>query len=294
MKIYIANKMSGIPEYNFPWFDRARDYINSLGHEAISPADCDRAEGFDGTGEVPANMSMEECLRRDFKILVDGQTEAIAFGPAWTDSRGARAERTVGQYTGLSFYRVDPDNDIFYKEMVIGLAGYARAGKDTVARMITEYRFEQRSFATPLKQCLAALNPFDGEDYNTRVSDQLHHGGWEYAKTIPEIRSLLQRLGTEAGRDVLGQDVWVNALFNTPNNGRLVISDVRFPNEAAAIKARGGLLWRVLRPGAGPANDHMSEVALDDYEFDGIIHNYGDIADLQIAVKEIVDAAIHS
>ena len=296
MRIYIANKMSGIPEYNFPWFDRARDYINSLGHEAISPADCDRAEGFDGTGEVPANMSMEECLRRDFKILVDGQTEAIAFGPLWTDSRGARAERTVGQYTGLSFYRVDPDNDIFYKEFVIGLAGYARAGKDTVAKMITEYEFEQRSFAAPLKQALYNLNPLVDvvDDVSCRVADLVDSVGWERAKSSPGVRSLLQRLGTEAGRNVLGQDVWVNALFNTPNKGRLVISDVRFPNEAQAIKARGGLLWRVERPGFGPANDHMSEVALDGYAYDGVIQNTGDINDLQISVKEVIDAALRT
>ena len=112
MKIYIANKMTGMPEYNFPWFDRARDYLVSLGHEPVSPADLDKEEGFYGHGEVPANMSMEACLKRDFRALVNGM-DAIAFGPDWNDSRGARAERTVGQYIGLPFYRVDPDTDTF-------------------------------------------------------------------------------------------------------------------------------------------------------------------------------------
>jgi Domain of unknown function (DUF4406) len=289
MKIYIANKMTGIEEYNFPWFDRARDYLNSLGHEAVSPADLDKDEGFNGTGDVPANMSMEACLRRDFRVIVN-DIDAIAFGPLWADSRGARAERTVGQYIGLPFYRIDPDSSTFYKEFVIGLAGYARAGKDTVAQMIVQHGFEQRSFATPLKEALYALNPL--LVFPLRVQDVVDDCGWEEAKSRSEVRSLLQRLGTEAGRNVLGQDVWVNALFNTPNKGRLVISDVRFPNEAQAIKARGGLLWRVERPGTGPANAHMSETALDGYDYDGIIDNTGDLDELEITVKNVVSKAI--
>ena len=302
MKIYIANKMTGLYNYNFEWFDRARDYLIELGHDPVSPADLDRVEGFDGNGPTPSNMTLEACLRRDFAAICDG-VEAIAFGPHWSDSRGARAERVMGQTIGCSMWRIDPDINSFYKEITIGLAGYARSGKDTVAQMITEYEFEQRSFAAPLKECLAALNPIVEADevivgpdgyvpVPRRISGSLREGGWELAKTNPEVRSLLQRLGTEAGRNVLGQNIWVDALFNQPSNGRIVISDVRFPNEAAAIKARGGLVWRVIRPGYGPVNNHPSETAIDDFNFDGEILNDGDLGQLQVRVKEIVGAAI--
>lgn len=293
MRIYIANKMTGLYNFNFDWFDRARDYLISMGHDPVSPADLDRVEGFDGDGEVPANMSLENCLRRDFAAICDG-VEAIAFGPHWADSRGARAERIMGQAIGCSMWRVDPDINSFYKEITIGLAGYARAGKDTVAKMVTEYEFEQRSFAKPLKDALYALNPLVDQvgDVTCRIDDLVDSVGWEQAKSSPEVRSLLQRLGTEAGRNVLGQNIWVDALFNQPSNGRIVISDVRFPNEAAAIKLRGGLVWRVERPGYGPVNTHASETAIDDFPYDGVIVNDGDLGQLQVRVKEIVHAAI--
>jgi hypothetical protein len=299
VKIYIANKMTGIEDYNFPWFDRARDYLNELGHDAVSPADLDKAEGFNGEGEAPENMTLEACLRRDFAVIVGGggQTpcDAMAFGPDWAKSTGAPRERMVAQWTGCSMWRVDPDQDVFYKELTIGLAGYARAGKDTVAQMITTYGFEQRSFAAPLKNSLYALDPLidvtDG--VSCRVAEIVDAVGWENAKSSPEIRQLLQRLGTEAGRKVLGQDVWVNALFTDASAGRIVVSDVRFPNEAAAIKARGGLVWRVQRPGTEPVNAHPSETAIDDWDYDGYVMNDGDIGQLEVKVKEIVSAAIN-
>lgn len=291
MRIYIANKMTGIPEYNFPWFDRARDYLIELGHDPLSPADLDKAEGFNGSGEAPEDMTLEACLRRDF-LAIANECDAIAFGPRWAESTGAPKERFVGQAIGCGMYRVDPDARTFYKELVIGLAGYARAGKDTVAQMITDYGFEQRSFAKPLKDCLAALNPMCDPGTTLRIKDLLEFSDWEGAKTAPEVRQLLQRLGTEAGRNVLGQNIWVDALFNAPSDGRIVVSDVRFPNEAAAIKARGGLVWRVERPGYGPVNNHPSETAIDDFDYDGHIVNDGDLAQLEVRVKEVVGVAV--
>lgn len=290
MRIYIANAMTGMPNYNFDWFDRARDYLVSLGHDPISPADMDRDVGFDGEGEAPAEMTLASCLRRDFAAITD--CDAIAFGPDWATSRGARAERQIGGHIGCQFWRVDPDAGYFYREAIIGLAGYARAGKDTVAQIVKQHGFEQRAFAAPLKACLAALDPIVlayGPHDMQRLSDYLNaDSGWEAAKSEPEVRQLLQRLGTEAGRNILGDDVWVNALFQTPSRGRLVISDVRFPNEAAAIRDRGGVLVRITRPGHGPVNGHPSETALDDYDFDAEILNDGEIADLKPAIDSLV------
>jgi hypothetical protein len=60
----------------------------------------------------------------------------------------------------------------------------------------------------------------------------------------------------------------------------MAVSDCRYPNEAAAIRARGGLVLRVERPGVEPINAHRSEVALDGFDFDAVIDNDGSIEDL--------------
>ncbi len=281
MKLYLANKMNGIPEYNFPWFDRNRDYLQYLGHEVVSPADIDRQEGFTTDLDFTEN-DWYAALRRDFSVI-SLECDGIAFGPDWANSRGARAERAVGTLLGMPFYRVDAEYNVFYREMIIGLAGYAQSGKDTVASiLVNDHHFHRIAFADIMKEMLYRLDPVIGmksDDSFHRVSDLVSAYGWEKAKESKEVRSLLQRLGTEAGRELFGEDHWVNICFeqNLSANGWLVVSDVRFPNEADAIRNRGGKVYRVRRPGYGPVNFHASETSLDDYEFDGYIENSGAI-----------------
>lgn len=182
---------------------------------------------------------------------------------------------------------------------IIGLSGYAQAGKDSVGRVLVQmYGFERIAFADVLREVLYRLNPVvrHSDGRISRVAKLVDKIGWDQAKQWSEVRKLLQRLGTEAGREVLGQDVWVNAaLAQIKPGGKYVITDVRFPNEADAIKAAGGEVWRILRrgepgaPGTGPANDHPSETALNGYLFDrGIIA--GTMRELVNAVVETMDA----
>jgi hypothetical protein len=106
--------------------------------------------------------------------------------------------------------------------------------------------------------------------------------GWEQAKTIPEVRILLQRFGTEAGRELHGEDVWISkTLDNLPDGSKVVIPDVRYPNEADAIRASGGTVVRIERPGYASVNSHISESAMDDYSFDGVILNDKDVESLR-------------
>jgi hypothetical protein len=123
-------------------------------------------------------------------------------------------------------------------------------------------------------------------------------------------RQFLQNLGTEAMRDGLHTNVWVNALFadykgiitepakfggtaigEYPN---WVITDMRFPNEMDAVKQREGITIRVVRDYAlrggpeDPKNQHPSETALDDSHFDYEIINDGTIEDLIEKVREIL------
>jgi hypothetical protein len=105
-------------------------------------------------------------------------------------------------------------------------------------------------------------------------------------------------------RDGLHKNVWVNALMADYKPGPFypdvpaedhaklpnwIITDTRFPNEAQAIKDKGGMVIKVDRPGVGPVNGHPSEDALKDYNFDYVIHNNGSINDLDKKVIEFIN-----
>lgn len=168
--------------------------------------------------------------------------------------------------------------------MIIGLSGFARSGKDTAADFMHGYR--RRSFATPIRWALLTLNPLIAPGVTVR--NAVDRDGWDVAKvTYPELRRLLQVLGTEVGRQLLGDDVWVHlALRGLNPDDRVVFTDVRFPNEAQAIKDLGGQVWRITRPGVLEHNAHQSESALNEWDFDKYIHNDGSLADLAWRVGE--------
>lgn len=125
------------------------------------------------------------------------------------------------------------------------------------------------------------------------------------------VRELLQLIGTEAMRNVIHFDVWVNALMSEYNSNNIeqkpnwIITDVRFPNELEAIKNRQGITIRVNRddyifdnegkriiPSKSYVNtpivQHSSETALDEAEFDYTIDNNGTIEELIEQVKQIL------
>lgn len=178
--------------------------------------------------------------------------------------------------------------------MIIGLSGYARSGKDSVAEvLVEEYGFIRLAFADKLRQALYALNPYIGHTGNGgRVFLQtvVDGYGWDGVKDTrwgPEVRRLLQRMGTEAGRNVLGENVWVNAAaLDVGESGNYVFTDCRFINEARVIVGKRGEVWRITRPGVEPANDHISEIGLDNYGFNRIILNDQDLDTLRLKVKE--------
>lgn len=168
--------------------------------------------------------------------------------------------------------------------MIVGLSGYARSGKDTVADLLRDH--ERRAFADAMREALYALNPIikDG----IRLHEALYEcKGWEVAKTaFPEIRRLLQVLGTEVGRQMIDEDVWVTMTTqDLKPTDDVVFADVRFPNEAQAIKDLGGQIWRVNRPGTHAINAHASESAMDNWPFDAIITNDGTLEDLMGQVE---------
>lgn len=172
--------------------------------------------------------------------------------------------------------------------MIIGLSGYARSGKDTAAEvLVEEFGFKRVAFADKLREVLYALDPiilWDDEWHRMKgvpeymplkwIIDEWGWDGYKATGWSKHIRKLLQRLGTEAGRYVLGENVWVDAAFASGAD-RIVVTDCRFVNEATAIKHRGGEVWRINRHGVGPINDHVSETGLDNWPFDLTLFNGG-------------------
>jgi len=172
--------------------------------------------------------------------------------------------------------------------MIIGLAGYAQSGKNTVADILVDYHgFTQLAFAQPIKDFLYAINPLVACSPSGYLQGLVDRDGWDKAKQEPQVRMLLQNTGV-AGRELIDDYLWVAMTLSQikdPQEERYVITDVRFPNEAAAIKAQGGQIWKVERPGVEPVNGHISETAMDPWVFDETILNDGTIEDLKNKIK---------
>jgi hypothetical protein len=178
----------------------------------------------------------------------------------------------------------------------VGLHGFAGVGKDTVAMILAEYGYNRVAFADVLREALYVLNPvilFHPYGEDQRVQDLVDRHGWDKAKRdYEEIRRMLQVLGTEVGREMISQDVWVNAAFKKLDaDKKYVFTDVRFENEHHAIDSRLGLLIKISRPGVGPTNDHKSENGLPDQWFDAQIVNDGTVKDLHTKVARILALA---
>jgi hypothetical protein len=141
---------------------------------------------------------------------------------------------------------------------IIAFTGLAGSGKSTAAAHLVKHRgFTRLRFAGPLKAMMAALGltPAQVDGNEKEVPCELLGG-----KTP---RYAMQTIGTEWGRDLIDSNLWINAfnaaLAKVAAGVPVVIDDCRFPNEADAVRAAGGILVRIERPGAGTASVHSSE-----------------------------------
>jgi hypothetical protein len=169
--------------------------------------------------------------------------------------------------------------------MIIGLSGYARSGKDEVAKILVEdYGYKRVAFADKIRDLLLETNPQVKDGF--RVESVVGAYGWDQAKVLfPEIRNLLQRLGVGA-RNIFGDEFWIGQVFQSMDTtSNYVITDVRFENEAMMLKLMGGQLWRIKRPGVEPVNNHVSESDLDGYKVDKILKNEGTLEELRTLVR---------
>lgn len=165
------------------------------------------------------------------------------------------------------------------KKIVIGINGIKRAGKDTAAIYLRHHlRADVTTlyWAGLLKRVAAMLLGLP-EDYffDDKAKDELFLVGPGVYMTG---REFLQKLGTECLRDVIHQDFWIQRVLREIDAAYaqyILIPDTRFPNEYAAIKNLGGYVIRVVRPQVETGDMHISETALDGYDFDDVIDNSG-------------------
>ena len=116
---YLAGPMRGLPYYNFPAFDAARDTLRAKGWDVVSPADLDRAHGFDamrlppGTdwSRIPEGFDLPACVRRDVDALT--RCDALVFLPGdWTKSTGGKGEFAVALWARKPVYQLSPDGSL--------------------------------------------------------------------------------------------------------------------------------------------------------------------------------------
>ena len=179
--------------------------------------------------------------------------------------------------------------------MIVGFGYEKRSGKDTAGRRLVEHHgFRRLAFADRLKAAGALICGFSEEQCHGALKDVADEfwgftPGWFF-----------QQFGTEVCR-VIDPDTWVKVvarvLAKTPLWVNVVLTDVRYPNEADLIRRAGGFVVRVDRPGlerrAGEeagrrSGDHTSERALVGYNFDAVLLNDGTLAELDARVDAML------
>ncbi len=168
---------------------------------------------------------------------------------------------------------------------LIGIAGLARTGKDTVAEFILAaiggYKY---SFADPIRAMLVPLGVDMSDPY------------WQARKedVIPALgvspRRMMQTLGTEWGRELIHPDLWLlMAQQRLMNHGPgMIIPDIRFENEAAWVRRHGGLVLHISRPNSAEVADHTSEAGVGFHATDAKLFNTGTLEELQQAVRDLL------
>lgn len=141
--------------------------------------------------------------------------------------------------------------------MLIGFVGQIGAGKDTAADfLVNSYGFRRDSFASTLKDAVAMIFGWDrtlleGRTVESREWRDRVDTWWASRLNMPGLtpRFILQNWGTEVCRAGFHDDIWIASLENKlrKTTDNVVISDVRFPNEIAAIHNSGGIVIRIKR-----------------------------------------------
>lgn len=164
--------------------------------------------------------------------------------------------------------------------MLVGIAGRKRTGKDTAARIFIARGWHADSFAAPIRAMVEAIaGPLSDDNRERPIT-------WLGGKTR---RQLMQTLGTEWGRQMIHPELWVRSLLRRVQGRRAVIPDVRFENEASAIRDAGGIIVHISRPAASTDDLHISEAGIAVQRTDFVLRNEGSLQDFLRDVEELAD-----
>ena len=211
------------------------------------------------------------------------------------------------------------------QEILIGLSGAMGSGKDTVADILeSEHGFTRFAFADTLKEllwqanCTVAVTDKETAKLGIAHSPSSHTmirslfpqtdlpptpSEWDEIKQINDVRRLLQEHGT-ASRQVLGDTIWVDIVsrkIDAANPNRVVITDVRFPNELDFIRKNGGRMLAIDRLKSDkPAEvdssllEHTSEISLKHDTMDMFLSNNSTLDNLRRKVAQMVSELVCS
>lgn len=211
----------------------------------------------------------------------------------WQVSYGVEEEIRIFSQAGKPILYMRPGVvpvELLSRRKVVALCGYATSGKDSAAQALIACGWQREAFADSVRESLLALDPLVMPGH--KLSELLYRCDWDEAKRYAEVRRLLQRCGTEAGRNIHGHDCWVKIAERKieTTTKDIVFTDCRFPNEVEFVRSlRGRLIW-IERPGVGPVNGHVSDSGLAALkaQADAVIVNDGGIEELH---SKLIDAA---
>lgn len=165
--------------------------------------------------------------------------------------------------------------------MLIGIVGNKQSGKSTFADyLVDKYNFTTQAFADPIKNGVKIFFDFDDEQMEG-VLKEIIDKRWGISP-----RQALQIIGTDIFREHLpntvpglknlGNQFWIERFkiwYRRNKDKNIIVSDVRFPNEAKLIKDLGGDIVKVQRNSIKNEDNHISESLIDKIEYDSIIMN---------------------
>lgn len=168
---------------------------------------------------------------------------------------------------------------------LISFSGYATAGKDSAADTLVEHHAYHKTYMSkPLEKALLTLDPIIQVSPTKRYTEIHAEMGYDESKKLIEVRRLLQFLGTEIGRNMFGEDAWLDLVFEEifALDGRVALTGVRYKNEMDRVRAEGGVTVWVHRPGIVAVNNHSSDNTLKPEHCDVQIANNGTLEDLYL------------
>lgn len=165
--------------------------------------------------------------------------------------------------------------------MIIGLKGKARSGKSTSARYLTHtHNFVEVSFAHLLKKSVNMVFSWDSRHAYGDLKEVIDPYWTDALGREVTPRWAYQFIGTDLFREMLDNEIWIKALFHeletkfVPETN-FVFSDVRFLNEAEALKTQDGIIVEIRKEEREEigGQDHPSETEMDYIVPDYIIDN---------------------